>query len=328
MNSIRFDKVKNWTLLAASAICMTIGAAQAATWPSRPIKVVVPFPPGATPDIMARLVGDRLSVNLGQPVIIENKPGGSGLIAIGAVQNAVPDGYTLLLADTGHLAINPALMKDLPYDPMMDFLPVSRFTEQDFSVIVRADSPDKTIGDLLERSKKKEGGLTYGTSGVGSVHHIGSERLKILTGAHFMHVPYKGTIQSVPALLSGEIDFMISSATPVMGQWKSGKIRILARGSDKRSPLMPDVPTLRESGIPLTISITLGMLAPKGTPSEVVQRLSTEVNKVLESPEVKQKVATQDFTVRGSTPQAFTASIREQLQEYKNVIQETGITAR
>lgn len=328
MNSIRFDKTKNWALLAASAICMTVGAAQAATWPSRPIKVVVPFPPGATPDIMARLVGDKLSANLGQPVVIENKPGGSGLIAIGAVQHAAPDGYTLLIGDTGHLAINPALMKDLPYDPVKDFLPVSRFTEQDFSVIVRADSPDKTIGDLVERSKKKEGGMTYGTSGVGSVHHIGSERLRLLTGAHFMHVPYKGTIQSVPALLSGEIDFMISSATPVMGQWKSGKVRMLARGSDTRNSLMPDVPTLRESGIPLTISITLGMLAPKGTPPEVVQRLSSEVNKVLESAEVKQKVATQDFTVGGSTPQAYADLIREQLQEYKKMIHDTGITAR
>src|SRR5690606_2284199 len=145
---------------------------------------VVPFPPGATPDIMARLVADQLSKRLEQTVIVENKPGGSGIIALGAVQNAEPDGYTLLLADTGHLAINPALRKDLPYDALKDFVPVTRITEQNFSVIVRADSPAKNIGDLVQLSKERQ--LKYGTPGVGSVHHIASERLKKLTGADFM----------------------------------------------------------------------------------------------------------------------------------------------
>src|SRR5690606_29649037 len=174
----------------------------AAEWPTRPIRIVVPFPPGATPDIMARLVGDQLSTRLGQSVVVENKPGGSGIIALGAVQNAEADGYTVMLADTGHMAINPALRKDLPYDPLKDFIPVSRVTEQNFSVIVRADFPAKTVGELIELSKQRQ--LKYGTPGVGSVHHIASERLKKVTGADFMHVPYKGMIQVVPALLAGD----------------------------------------------------------------------------------------------------------------------------
>lgn len=310
-------------VVAAMATPFTGAVAQDANWPSRTIRIVVPFPPGATPDIMARVVADQLAKRLDQSVIVENKPGGSGIIALGAVQNADADGYTLLLADTGHMAINPAMRNDLPYDALKDFVPVTRMTEQNFSIIVRADFPGKTINDLVKLSKERQ--LKYGTPGIGSVHHIASERLKNLTGADFMHVPYKGMIHVVPALLAGDVDFHISSATPVLGQWKDGKVRILARGSNERGALMPDVPTLKESGVPLTVAITLGMFAPAGTPPAIVDRLSREVNAVLVSDELKQRTAGQDFTVAGTTPDEYAAIVKQQFDEYRDVMREVKI---
>lgn len=326
MNTLRRKSLILMAGLATALAAPAIGsyAHAASEWPARPIRIVVPFPPGATPDIMARLLGDQLSKQLGQSVVVENKPGGSGIIALGAVQNSAPDGYTVMLADTGHMAINPALRKDLPYDPLKDFIPVSRVTEQNFSVIVRADFPAKTIGEMVALSKERQ--LKYGTPGVGSVHHIASERLKKVSGADFMHVPYKGMIQVVPALLAGDIDFHISSATPVLGQWKDGKVRILARGSDERGALMPDVPTLKESGIPMNVAITLGMFAPAGTPDDIVQRLSREVNAALISDVIKQRTAEQDFTVAGTTPEAYAAIVKQQFDEYRDVVSDAGIT--
>ena len=311
--------------LAFSGMSQPANAQNVANWPDRTIRMIVPFPPGATPDMMARLVGEKLAERLKQPVVVENKSGGSGIIAITSALNAPADGYTLFLADTGHTAINPALRKDLPYDPLRDLQPISRLTEQNFSVIVRDDSPARTLADLVELSRKREKGITYGTSGIGSAHHMGGEQLRLLTGGNFMHVPYKGMIQTVPALLSGEVDFMIGSATPVMSHWKDGKVRILARGSEQRSQLMPDVPTLRESGVPMNIAVTLGLFVRAGTPDEIVERLSKEVNLVLQDPALQKRVAGQDFTIAGTTPQEYADIVRSQIAEYKEVVEKAGI---
>lgn len=322
--------IKFWLrAVCAGAVAWALsGAAAADTWPSRPLRIVVPFPTGATPDLIARAVGERLSRSLKQPVVIDNKPGGSGIIGIEAVRNAPADGYTLLLADSGHLAINPALLKNLPYDPLRDFMPISRVIEQSFSVIVRSDFPADNIAQFVAVSKQRPNGLVYGTSGIGSVHHIGSERLRLLTGAKLMHVPYKGTSQSVPALLSGETDMMISSLTPVYSLWKSGKVKVLGRGSATRSALMPDVPTLKEQGVPLEISITVGFLVVAGTDPAIADRLNREINAAVADPELKARFADQDFSAEGSTREAYAKLIREQLAEYRKVIEETHIQAQ
>ncbi len=311
--------------LPGCVTALAILAAQPASaqdWPTQPIKIVVGYGPGATPDLIARSIGQKMSASLGQPVIIENKPGANGIIAAETVMNAAPNGYTLWLADTGQWAINPALRNKLSYDPIRNFAPVSRLLEQSFSVIVRSDAPARSLKDLVEQSKSRPNGLMYGSSGEGTVHHLGAERIKLASGGHFVHIPYRSvSAQTVPALLSGEIDFMLSSAVPVMGQLKDGKVRLLARGASERSALLPDVPTLKEAGFPgLEVGVSNGLLAPAKTPPRVIQRLNEAVLAALKDPELQQRLATQDFQIVGSTPDAFAESIQEDIKTYRDIV--------
>src|SRR5690606_27741695 len=203
-------------------------------------------------------------------VMVDNKPGGGGVIAIENLRNAPADGHTLLVADTGQLAINPALRDDLPYDAIKDFTAVTQISTQDFSIAVNAKSPYKTMSALIDGSRSAPNGLFYGTSGIGSVHHLGSEQLQKLTKSNFTHVPYKGLQFSIPALLGGEVSFLLSSASPLIPHAEAGNVRFLARASATRSPLMPDVPTLKELGVPLVVGVSVGIVVAAGTPAPIV----------------------------------------------------------
>lgn len=317
----------SWLCRAALAAvtCLAIAPAQSQEWPSRSVRLIVPYGAGGTPDIIARSVGEKLRESTGQAVIVDNKPGAGGVIAINELLAAAPDGYTLLMADTGHLAVNPSLRDNLPYDPIKDFTPIIRVSHQAFSVVVNSALPVNSVEELVALSKKNEKGLFYGSSGLGSMHHISGEQLRVITGGKFTHVPYKGVQYSVPALLAGDIDFIMFSATPVMSQWKTNKVKILARAGLQRSSLMPDVPTLKEVGIPLTVTIDVGLVAPKGTPSNIVQRMNEEIRKALNDPAVKQRFEGQDFEILPSTSQEFAQIIDADLQRYRKVVKESNI---
>ena len=295
------------------------------SYPTRPVRWVVPYAAGGLPDTMARVTAARMADSLGQQIVIDNRGGAGGIVGTEIVARAAPDGYTMLVADVGQLAINPFLYARLPYNPDKDFAPVSALGASVLFLVVNTSVPAKSFGDLTALAKSKPGSLNYGSSGIGSIHHIAMEALKSALGLNIVHVPYKGTGEMVPALLGGQVALGYAALPSIEPHVKAGRVRILAVGSLKRTSRMPDVPTVAESGVPeYEFTPLIGLLAPTGTAPAIVARMSQEVARALKTPEVSQRFAQLDIEPIGNTPQQYNAMIRNAVAKYGKAVKASG----
>ena len=315
------------TLFAiATLFALAPSAADAQTYPNRPIRLLHGFSPGGAADALARIVSDGLSKRLGQPVIVEAKPGAGGNIAAAAIANAAPDGYTLGLV-TGAHAISGTLYKKLAYDPTDSFEMVSTLVYYALVIAVRADSPAKTLPDLIAMAKQKPNELSFGSVGFGSTHHLAGELLTTTAGIRMVHVPYRGDAPSVTSLLGGDVPVIVGTTVLLAGQIESGAIRALAVTSPTRTPLLPNVPSAEEAGLKgYDVRTWAGLLLPKGTPADIVQKLNAETASMLADPAVKKALETATGgDVRGSSPEEMRALIRSEIAKWAKVIDEAKI---
>lgn len=307
--------------LLGSAV-VPVSAAPA--YPTKPVRLIVPFSPGGAADTMARVLADKLSASIGQPVVVDNKPGAGTMIASEAVAKADPDGYTLGLAASS-LTINPALYPKVPFDPVKDFAPVILAVSPIHVLVVRQDLPVKSVEDLIKLAKQKPNGLNYGSVGNGTSTHLEMELFKSMSGTQLLHVPYKGSAPALTDMIAGQLQVMFDAAASSMPHVKSGKLRAIAVTSAKRSALLPDLPTVAESGLPGYEAMPwLGVLAPAGTSPEIVDRLNKEITKVLAIPEVREKYASLSLEIIGGTPQQFADFIKADLLKWAKVVKESG----
>ena len=315
------------TLFAvATLFALAPSAADAQTYPNRPIRLLHGFSPGGAADALARIVSDGLSKRLGQPVIVEAKPGAGGNIAAAAIANAAPDGYTLGLV-TGAHAISGTLYKKLAYDPTDSFEMVSTLVYYALVIAVRADSPAKTLPDLIAMAKQKPNELSFGSVGFGSTHHLAGELLTTTAGIRMVHVPYRGDAPSVTSLLGGDVPVIVGTTVLLAGQIESGAIRGLAVTSPTRTPLLPNVPSAEEAGLKgYDVRTWAGLLLPKGTPADIVQKLNAETASMLADPAVKKALETATGgDVRGSSPEEMRSLIRSEIAKWSKVIDEAKI---
>jgi tripartite-type tricarboxylate transporter receptor subunit TctC len=309
-----------------AALAPYLAPADSPNYPTKPIRVIVNSPPGATPDVVARIISERLASALGQPIVVENRPGASGTIALAAVAKAEPDGYTLGTMSPPHV-VAPSLMPRLPYDTARDFAPVRQTTRASMVLVVRADSPLGSISELVAAAKAQPGRLTYASGGNGTPPHLVAEVFRRDAGIDIYHVPYKGASAAAAALLGGQIDFMFTPPVAVGAQIRSGKLRAIATTGPQRMPAYPEVPTLAELGFAdFDVRDWQGLVVPSKTPKPVIDRLAAEVAKVLEQPDIKERLAgISNEPVADSSPEAFGALIQSELARWAKVVREAGI---
>ena len=313
--------------LSAAALVVAV-AAQAQVYPDKPVRLVVPYPAGGGTDFFARAVGAQLSQQLGQQVVVENRPGAATIIGAEAVAKSAPDGYTLLLGDTATFAVNPSLYKKLPYDPNKDLKPVTMTGRFALLLVVNpARMPVNTVAQLLETARKSPGKIDYASPGPGSPHHLAMEMFKQRTGTDFNHVPYKGAAPAIQDLLGGQVPLMFLDLAAGAPQVKSGKLKALAVASDKRIAALPDLPTVAESGLPGFEAWAWQALAvPVATPNEIVARLNAEYRKAIAVPELRQKLIDAGIDPLQSSPEDASAYARSETLKWAKVISEGKIT--
>ena len=312
----------------AAALALFAGGASAQAWPSKPIRIVVPFTPGGSTDILARAIGQKLAESLGQQVIVENRPGAGGSIGAEAVARAAPDGYTLLMGHIGTLAVNPTLYPKLGYDPVKSFVPVAWVARVTNVLVVNPAVLARTVQELVKLAHDQPGRLRYGSGGNGSAAHLATEYFKLRTQTDIVHVPYKGTGPAVTDLLGGQIELMMTGAPAVMSHVKAGKMRALAISSVQRIESLPELPTIAEAGVLGFEAIQwYGVVAPAGTPEPVIARLNAEVNRALATPELKARLVAEGAEAAPATPQAFGAFIAAEIERWRPVIQKAGLRA-
>ncbi len=312
------------TLLAWSAAHAQAPAAL--PFPTRPVTVVVPFPPGGGTDVGARLIAQKLSIKWGQPVLVDNKAGAAGMVGADVVAKAKPDGYTLLVGNVGTQAVNPSLYKKMAYDPDKAFAPISMIAELPLVLLITPSLPYQSVRDLVAAAKSEPGKLSYASSGSGGAPHLAAEIFRKSGGINMLHVPYKGGGPAVTDLMAGHVDILFATVLESIGHIKSGKLRGLAVSSASRSPALPDMPTVGESLPGFDTGSWIGMLAPAGTPSAIVEKISADVREVLAQPDTRQTLIMQGATPLGLTPAAFQARIDADRQRYGRIIRESGIT--
>ena len=317
------------TVAAAGALSLAPLAAQAqAAYPSKPITIIVPFSAGGTTDILARVVGQFMSNDLGQPVVIDNRAGAGGNIGGQAAARATPDGYTIFMGTVGTHAINQSLYKKMPFDPIKDFAPLSRVAMVPNLLVANPSQPYKNVKELIAYAKANPGKINFGSSGAGSSIHLSGELFKQMAGVDMQHVPYRGSAPAVSDLLGGQINLMFDNMPSAIPHVKGGKLRPLAVTTAKRSPALPDVPTIAESGVPgYEATSWFGLLAPAGTPAPVIAKLNASILKALANPEVKKKLAEQGAEAAGEKPEQFAAFIAAETAKWGKVVKESGATA-
>jgi len=316
------------TLALGAAVALPAGEAAAqAGWPSRPIRFVVPLPPGGSPDYLSRLLAERLQPALGQPLVVENKPGAGGNIAREFVARQPADGYTILMSESSHV-MAAGIGARLPYDPIKDFHPISLVATIPFGLTVNAGMPVHSLKEFIAYAKASPRPLTYGTAGIGAPHHFAVELLRSMTGINVVHVPYKGSAGIIPALLSGEIDFTIAAVNSLLPHFKSGKLRPIAMAGSSRTAILPDVPTIAEAG-PLpsyAVDVWLGVMAPAGTPRPIIDRLNGEINRVVRDPQiVRERLNTVGLEAVGTTPEQLLEVMQADLAKYTKLAREAQI---
>jgi tripartite-type tricarboxylate transporter receptor subunit TctC len=307
-----------FALLAASGLAL-------AQYPNRAIKLVVPFPPAGATDVVGRIVAAKLSERLGQPVVVDNKPGAGGSIGSDLVAKSPADGYTLLIATSSTHSIGPSLQK-LPYDPIKDFAPITHVANVPNVLVVSPNLPVASVKELVALAKSKPGQLNFASSGIGTIVHLNGELFKMISGTDIVHVPYKGTALSIPDVASGNVAMLFDSLASVMPHIKSGKVKPLAVNAAKRQALLPDLPTLAEAGMPQFDRYTwFGMFAPAATPPEVVARVQREVVAALQAPDLLERFAAVGAEPVGSTPAEFVERIRSDATRWSEVIRKAGV---
>lgn len=300
----------------------------AQAWPDRPVRILVGYPPGGGTDLVARLIQQPLAQKWNQPIVIDNRPGANAIIAADAVAKAKPDGYTLLMAYATELAVNPVTHKKLPYDPLRDFTPIVQLAGAPLVLAVNPALAAKDVRELIALARAKPGTLSYSSSGTGSVHHFAGELFKLQTGADILHVPYKGSGPATADAVAGQVQVTYASVASVLRFVQAGRLRALAVTSKKRSPQMPEVPSMVEAGLAdFELTSWYGLLAPAGTPPEVVARIHADAVAVLGTAEIQKSYATQGLDLAGGTPQAFGDFIRAEAAKFARIAKAGNIAA-
>ena len=299
------------------------------TFPAKAVRITAPYSAGAAPATLTRVVAEKLSKMWLQPVIVEARPGASGFIAIEAVKNAAADGHELLVVSDAHVAINPSLYKKLPYDPQRDFVPVAMFYHTPFYLVVATAGPYQSVPALISAAKAKPDAVSYGSSYVGSPSHLGSAEFEFLTGTKMIHAPYKDQSQMYVGIANGDVGWAFTTLGSALPLMQAGRIKLIAVAAPQRTRAQPEVPTLAESGGPpaMQVGSWLAILAPRGTPPEVVRRINSDVNKILADPEVLQQMQTFGFDAAPGTPEQLAEEIRADARKYAELVRRTGATA-
>jgi tripartite-type tricarboxylate transporter receptor subunit TctC len=317
---------KRFALFAALLAAAAPALAQA-PYPTRPVRLIVGFPPGGGVDINARMLAPKLAEHLGQPVVVENKPGASTNIANDFVAKSAPDGYTLLI-NTAAIAINMSLFRNLPFDTLRDFAPVSLFSESPNVLVVPAKLPVQNAKDLVALARKSPGKLNYSSAGVGTTQHLAAELFKLRTGTYIVHIPYKGSAPSLTALIAGEVDLSFANVPAIHGHVTSGRLRALATAASRRDPQLPDVPTMKEAGVEgVEVSVWYGVFAPSKTPPEIVRKVADGVIGATRDPEIRKRMLEQGANPVGSTPEEFGKLLREEVARWAEVVKVSGARA-
>ena len=313
-------------ILGLAAIAVpTAGALAQPAYPSKPIRLIVPFPPGGGTDMIARTVAQKLADQNQWNVVVDNRPGAGGNLGVDAAAKSAPDGYTLVMGQTSNLAINPSLYAKLPYDPLKDLVPVALVSSSPIVMAAPAKSPYKTFADVVAAAKAKPDGITLGFSGNGTVAHLAGELAENAAGIQLRHVPYKGAAQAMTDLVGGQIDLYMSSVPTLLGQVRNGKLRAIVLTSTKRSAQFPDTPTLEESGYKGFEAVTwFGVLAPAGTPAAIVQQLNKAINRALEQPDVAEKLRSEGGEVLGGSPEKFSNLLRTDVPRWAQIVKASG----
>jgi len=309
----------------AAVAAMLPGAASAQGWPSKPVRMVVPFAPGGNTDIIARVIAPRMAESLGQQVVIDNRGGAGGVIGSEVVARATPDGYTLLMVSASHV-INPAMVKKLPFDAVKDFQPISLVADVPTALIVHPSLPVRNVKELIALGRKRPDQVNYSTAGRGTVGHLSGELLNSAAKVRFVHIPYKGAGPALMDLIAGQVEFQFASLPAVVQFVRAGKVRLIAQTGTKRSSAAPDIPTMEESGLPgFVVSSGFGILGPAGTPRPVVDRVHASIRAALASPDVKKVFADQGAEPVGSTPEAYDAFNRTEIARWQKAAREANI---
>jgi tripartite-type tricarboxylate transporter receptor subunit TctC len=319
-------RIRRRLLAVLALVACAPGLAPAQPYPARPIRIVVPFPPGGGVDIVARSLQEKLSAGLKQPVVVENKPGAGTTIGTEAVAKAAPDGYTLLVGPIGGQAIVGLLNAKLAFDMRRDFAPVSRVGYGTVAFVVPAASPAASVKEFVALAKASPGRMTFASSGTGALIHLTGEMFRQVAGINLTHIPYKGTTQILPDLLDGRVDMALDSLPAYLPHLKSGKLRALAVASRTRSPVVPDLPTMAEAGYPGVASATdYAVFAPAGTPKDIIALLNREVAAALQAPELRAKFATLGIEPSASTPEALQAELLDEYAKWGKVIRDANL---
>ena len=313
-------------VLLSSVALLLFTSVQAQQYPSRPIRFVMAYPPGGSSDALARPIANEMTKGLGQPVLLEYKPGGGSTIGADFTAKSPPDGYTIVLLLTAH-AVNATLMPKLPYDTMRDFTPITLAAVAPLVVEVNAQSPITTLRELIDAARSSKGKINYASAGPGNTSHLAVELFKMTVGVDMTHVPYKGSGPAITAILGREVDLMFDAIGSSLPQIKAGRFRALAVTTATRAPVLPDVPTVQEAGVPgFDVSVWYGVFAAAGTPQPIVQKLNAEFIRAMNVPEVKERVEALGYQVVGSTPAQLDAHVRSEITRWARVVKEAGVT--
>ena len=316
---------RSWLRLAALVAALTCGSALAQTYPSKPIRLILPFPPGSPSDMVGRTIGQKIAAQMGQNVVPDNRAGAGGTLGLTIAAKSPPDGYNILVTSPT-IAISPILYANLQFDSLRDFTPVARLATIENVLVVHPSVPAKTLKEFIALARKHPGKLNYGSGGAGTTNHLANELLQSLQRIKMTHVPYKGATLAAGALVSGEVDEVILAVAPALPFIKSGRVRPLAVLSDKRVKTLPDVPTSEEAGVPaFRMSIWYGMFAPAGTPREAVTRLHAEVAKALQDPELLQRMSNAGMDPWPGTPEELDKHLRSELERFSRLAKEVGL---
>lgn len=324
-NDKRHSLIKQ--ILVSVALSCSAVVAQAQTWPVGPVKLIIPFPPGGGTDILSRIVSNKLAEANKWTIVADNRGGAGGTIGLAEAAKAAPNGYTFVMGQKDNMAVAPWLYKSLAFDPLKDFMPVAHVAYTPVVIVTAANSKFKTLADVVNAARSKPDTITYGSPGNGTTIHLAGEALNTAADIKLVHVPYKGSSPAMVDAISGTLDLALSSVPSALGQIKAGKLRALAVTSARRSTSLPDVPTVAESGYKgFDVSTWYGLFAPAGTPKDIVVRLNGEVNKLLETPEMKNAIHAQGAEPQAMTPEKFGALLKTDYQSMKDIVKKAGVT--
>jgi tripartite-type tricarboxylate transporter receptor subunit TctC len=312
-------------IFAVSGALLASGAAYAESYPDKPIRLVVPVAPGGANDILARAIGPKLTESWGKPVVVDNRPGGGGTIGTALVAKAKPDGYTLVLGSISHISIAPSLFSEKPYDPERDFATIVQLVNQPIVLAAHPSFPPKTVRELIAFAKNKREELIYGSPGIGSAMHLAGELLQDRAGLRLLHVPYKGGGPAVVELVGGQVPLLFVGLAPALPHIRSGRIRAIAVAGSDRVSVLPDLPTIGETLHGYQVNFWAGVFAPAHTPPAIIGQLNREIVKILRTPEVSQRLRDASFDIVASTPEKFSAVVRDDVRRWAPVVRVAGL---